>query len=265
MILVGCGGTGSLVADGLCRLLVKNDIPLFIVDPDIVEEHNLLRQAFYKEDLGKFKAQVIAERCARLYGRKIGYSIWPFEKDIAKLVQFGGRSPLAQNSLIIGCVDNAEARKDIAKCMEYSSNWWLDAGNSYNSGQVLIGNANHLAVLNGAFDEQTGIVDNIPCPSMQSPTLLIPQVQETRQIDCAQAVRDNSQSSVINQAMAMLVLEIIRRIMIADLTWMGIYLDMELGSMKPVPADPVTIARMFSVKVNSLMHVDNKKGKNNEN
>ena len=72
IVVVGVGGTGSLVSDGLCRLLKGTDITLLLDDFDIVEEHNLYRQNFYAGDVGKFKSQVIAERLARQYGRPIG-------------------------------------------------------------------------------------------------------------------------------------------------------------------------------------------------
>ena len=42
LVIVGCGGTGSLVAEGLCRLLINSDLTLMLVDFDRVEPHNLL-------------------------------------------------------------------------------------------------------------------------------------------------------------------------------------------------------------------------------
>jgi len=72
IVIVGVGGTGSLVADGICRLLKGSDIKIILNDYDIVEEHNLFRQNFYAGDVGRFKAQVLAERLARQYGREIG-------------------------------------------------------------------------------------------------------------------------------------------------------------------------------------------------
>ena len=45
IIVVGCGGTGGFVADGLARMLPSN-INLVLIDMDRVEEHNLNRQSF---------------------------------------------------------------------------------------------------------------------------------------------------------------------------------------------------------------------------
>jgi len=37
LVIVGCGGTGSLVAEGLCRLLINSDLTLMLVDFDRVD------------------------------------------------------------------------------------------------------------------------------------------------------------------------------------------------------------------------------------
>ena len=46
IVLVGCGGTGGFVADALCRLLIGRAATLTLVDPDVIEPHNELRQTF---------------------------------------------------------------------------------------------------------------------------------------------------------------------------------------------------------------------------
>ena len=53
---------------------------IVLVDHDRVEPHNLLRQNFYKGDVGGFKSQVLADRLARAYDRPIGYSVYPFRE-----------------------------------------------------------------------------------------------------------------------------------------------------------------------------------------
>jgi len=81
LVIVGCGGTGSLVAEGLCRLLINSNLTLMLADFDRVEPHNLLRQNFFAGEVGKFKSQVLAERLSQQYGRKIGYTVMPYERD----------------------------------------------------------------------------------------------------------------------------------------------------------------------------------------
>ena len=67
--IVGAGGTGGFVAEGICRLFQGRDASIVLVDHDRVEPHNLLRQNFYENDVGKFKSQVLAERLSAAFGR----------------------------------------------------------------------------------------------------------------------------------------------------------------------------------------------------
>lgn len=252
IVVVGCGGTGSLVAEGLCRLLLKYSVPLLLVDPDRVEPHNLLRQNFFEGDVGKFKSQALAERLARQYGRQIGYSVWPYDKDIFDEPFGAGLISKATSLFIIGCVDNTFARRSIANSIDWGS-WWLDAGNGHHSGQVLIGNTKSADGLKEAFDINEHTVSKLPLPSLQLPSLLIPQEPEKRALGCAEAVEAEEQSPTINHAMATLVLEFMYRLLRGRLTWMAAYLDLEAGTLQTVPAEPVTVARMCGMKVNDLI------------
>ena len=136
--VVGCGGTGGFVAEGLCRLFQGRQATIVLVDHDRVEPHNLLCQNFYAEDVGKFKSQALAEA----YRRPVGYSVYAFREEDSG--SDGGRYPglpAYGNSLLIGCADNAAARRAMAESLPGDPRRWLiDAGNDTNWGQVLIGN-----------------------------------------------------------------------------------------------------------------------------
>lgn len=229
----------------------NSDLKLLLVDHDRVEAHNLRRQNFFAGDLGKFKSQALAERLARQYGRPIGYAVYPYDRDLLNEEGIIGRAIF--RGIIIGCVDNAAARQSIARGIEWGD-WWLDAGNGHNSGQVLIGNSKSTDELTEAFDEDSHTVDHLPIPSLQLPALLhAPTKPVTPARDCAEAVDDNEQGPIINQAMATLVQEFVYRLLTGSLTWMGAYIDMDALTMQPVPAEPETVARMFGVKVGTLM------------
>jgi PRTRC genetic system ThiF family protein len=257
IVVVGCGGTGGFVAEGLCRLLSGSDIPILLIDHDRVEPHNLVRQNFYEGDVGKFKSQALAERLARQYRRRIGYSVYPYMHDL-RGQEFGSgdggylHTPAIQG-IIIGCVDNAEARREIGKTLGYT-NWWLDAGNGFSSGQVLLGNSKTAAELDSPFIEESGEVERLPIPTLQLPGLMAPPTKEKRDTrDCAEAVAAEEQGPVINQAMATLVLEFVYRLLNKKLTWMGAYIDLDAGTLQTVPAEPDVIARMLGVKVDTLI------------
>ena len=135
MAVVGCGGTGGFVAEGLCRLLPKKT-DILLIDFDRVEEHNLGRQHFYPGDLGKFKSEALAERLARNFEREIAYSVFPFNPMMGEDWGDGMRSLEISDALVIGCVDNAMARRAIAGDMPGMLGWWIDAGNGYHSRRV---------------------------------------------------------------------------------------------------------------------------------
>lgn len=56
--IVGCGRTGSIVAHSLARMGVHN---LALIDPDIVELHNLDGEGFQPNDVGSPKAEALAK------------------------------------------------------------------------------------------------------------------------------------------------------------------------------------------------------------
>ncbi|TRZ50575.1 MAG: hypothetical protein D4S01_06485, partial [Dehalococcoidia bacterium] len=91
--VVGCGGTGGFVAEGICRFLPPEAI-LMLIDHDRVEERNILRQCFTMEDLGKFKAEALACRLSRVHRRPVAYITLP-----VAMVE------ITVPGLVIGCVD----------------------------------------------------------------------------------------------------------------------------------------------------------------
>ena len=256
ILVVGCGGTGGFVAESLCRLLNGSDIPIILIDYDRVEPHNLRRQNFYAGDVGKFKSQALAERLSLQFGRRIGFSVYPYMPDLIDEEYGGGLVHPAAQGIIIGCVDNADARRTIGRTLQYG-NWWLDAGNGLSSGQVLLGNAKDNESLEGSFCKESGTVHRLPIPTWQLPSLLAPPTRrKPDNRDCAEAVAFEEQGPVINQAIAMLVLEFVHRLLKGTLTYMGAYIDLEAGTLQTVPAEPETVARICGVKVDALMSVD---------
>ena len=95
IVIVGCGGTGSHYIKELGRYLYGNrclrndEIRIVLVDGDLVEDKNLVRQAFLPQDIGYNKAQVMAEMLSQAYGLSVDYydGYIDCEKDIEKLVR----------------------------------------------------------------------------------------------------------------------------------------------------------------------------------
>mgnify|MGYP002603657289 CR=1 FL=1 len=64
IIVIGAGGTGGYVVPHLYRIGFSSEhqIRIVVCDGDVVEEKNLIRQNFVHQDIGRNKAQVLAER-----------------------------------------------------------------------------------------------------------------------------------------------------------------------------------------------------------
>jgi len=243
VLVVGCGGTGGYVAEGLCRILPE-DFTIVLQDMDRVEERNLLRQNFFASDLGKFKSQALAERLSTNYRRAIGYKVFPFGLHHATMYSVP--------TIFIGCVDNAAARRKISQEAPGGLSYWIDAGNGHHSGQVLIGNAAEYT-LKGMFYPKSGITKALPLPHLQLPSILDPVI-ETLPEDCATAVLREEQSPVINQMMATLVLQAVHALISHKLTWMATYVDLEAGTLATVHTEPKTVARILGVRVDTLIN-----------
>jgi PRTRC genetic system ThiF family protein len=242
VVLVGCGGTGAYLAEAVCRLLIGRRGSLHLVDMDRVEEHNVGRQAFDRHDVGRFKAQVLAERLARRFGRVVGYSVLPYDGELHARLFGAGDAGLR---LLIGCVDNAAARRALAATLDalpWRNIWWLDSGNGHNAGQVLLGNTTRRQGLRGAFLADAGLCRALPAPSLQRPDLLdAPPPAEPRP-DCAEAVARGDQSPTINQAMAALAASYVDKLLAGACGWMASYLDLDDGVLRCVPAEPALAA-----------------------
>lgn len=248
--VIGCGGTGGYVAEGLCRLLTGSKNRIYLVDFDRVEERNIGRQNFYPEDLGHFKAKVLAERLARQFNRVIHYTVSPIEQIALE----------ERSDITIGCVDNPEARERLQwagvrtmMSVRYSyqqfGGWYIDAGNSENMGQVLIGNS-LLNELNQSFIPETGLCHKLPLPTIQQPGLLAPA--PVVQLDCAEAVLNDEQSPIINRMMADLVLTFVYKLLTGKLSWMAAYLNLETGSLATVDAKPEIVSRITGHSVRQI-------------
>ena len=118
-----------------------------------MEAKNLLRQNFIQADVGKNKAEVLAQR----YGRAYGVNIIPIVRRVTP--ESGRRNRLfadldtppdrpGENSLVIMCVDSAGARRDILSAWSLDgmrggdiseiAPVFIDAGNEDDFGQVRI-------------------------------------------------------------------------------------------------------------------------------
>ena len=175
----------------------------------------------------------------------MGYSVYAFREEDSQ--SDGGRYPGLPhygNSLLIGCADNAAARRAMAESLPGDPRRWLiDAGNDTNWGQVLIGN-----VADRDFGDEQAFVDQtcylLPAPTVQRPDLLTAVSTRPPDVDCAAALDLTDQDPTINQMMASLALQVVRRMVAGTCPFMGLYLDMEQGTVTPTYATPEAVQRV---------------------
>jgi len=147
--LIGCGGTGSQMLTNLARInqamlaLNHPGLMVYAYDDDTVSEANLGRQLFAEAEIGLYKSVVLINRLNRFFGTNWKAVTSRYDEDYIT-----GRSSQGKANLFITCVDNAVSRFDIGKILEnfkdipnYERNrplYWMDLGNSKDTGQVVL-------------------------------------------------------------------------------------------------------------------------------
>jgi hypothetical protein len=99
--LIGCGRTGSLLANTLVRSGVRR---LTLVDPDHVEEHNLDGDGFRPEHVGRPKAQALAESLHTLNPRADIHAL------VGSVTEVAALSALKAADVLLCAVDHDGAR-----------------------------------------------------------------------------------------------------------------------------------------------------------
>lgn len=231
-------------------------VELVFCDPDTVEAKNVPRQLFAASDIGRPKAAVLAERYGAAWGLAATIDAAVFS---AANYQLGGYYHDRSLTVIVGAVDNAAARREMAKACEANregalpSVWWIDAGNSAESGQVLVGSDVKPAGLRGSV--QLGAVWRLPAPSLVAPDLLVTRDEElgTPRLSCAELVAANLQSQTVNCWAATIAGDTLYRLLVSrDLTRFATWFEARGGSVRSTPTAPSEIARAARVRESSL-------------
>jgi len=198
--VVGLGGSGSQVARSLARIVydmrrARMHTPkLVFIDPDVVEEKNVGRQLFAAGDVGQNKSRVMARRFNQALGLEIAAIDQPL--NVRQHIDRNG-------NLIIGCVDNHDARRELAQ----AEGIWLDAGNHFDSGQVCLGNTtDHENMLRHVKGDE-GKYRYLPSPALLFPQLLEPEPKPNPQpnLSCADLVARGDQHLLVNDLVACVV------------------------------------------------------------
>jgi PRTRC genetic system ThiF family protein len=139
VLVIGCGGSGSALASGLPYLhqamLVAGHpggLHVTIMDGDIISPTNCVRQPFCATEIGLAKAVVMVSRLNLFWGLN-----WT-----AVAEHLTSKTDISNLDIVIGCVDTRAARQLIQdRVVGWRSRvaYWLDLGNSSDSGQFVLG------------------------------------------------------------------------------------------------------------------------------
>jgi len=240
--LIGCGGTGSFIAHALAQLAAsprgEAAQRVILVDPDLVEERNIGRQNFAPADVGYPKAQVLALRYNLAFGTEFEWIHNAFEEALLPK----NATALAR-ILLIGAVDTGKARRTIAQALKerHDDVVWLDAGNGYDRGQVIIGNSFARKELAQSVDENLNIARCLPYPSLALPELL--KAENKAGLSCAQAVENEVQGLFVNRFMASIVGQYLYWLLQGQLSVSQTWVHLDKLEMVSVPVNQFNIDR----------------------
>lgn len=242
-IVVGAGGTGSFVVPAIARLIYElkqqqnKSAEMLIVDPDLVESGNIPRSNFCFAEVGRYKAQTLAERVATAWGIETSFSCEKFDPE--KHLKTSS-SDYRSLTIIVGCVDNHLARREMHRALDgyrsygdASRVWWIDGGNGKASGQVLLGSTTKRLKPEQYFTG-TSICRALPAPSLQHPDLLQSEKTEAKSdASCPERVRLGEQGLNVNQRVAVEMAEMLSSMLLTrTLKRFAAYFDLESGTTR---------------------------------
>lgn len=204
IVIVGLGGTGAQVARIVARIVYDmrrarlHTPSILLIDPDIVEEKNVGRQLFTPADaaLKLPKAEVVGKRLNMALGLDIAWCVELFNAE-----KHGNRYG---SQLVIGCVDNHLARRELHKAQGIL----IGAGNYRDGGQVVIGNVADPEQMRRHLDGKDGKYAYLPKEGLLFPALLEPETptpEPQPALSCAELVWRGEQDLTVNDWMAVVV------------------------------------------------------------
>jgi len=118
VLVVGAGALGNELVKNLVLLGVGH---LTVIDMDTIENSNLARCVFFRQnDEGALKAEVVAREAARL---NPDVTIRPLVGDVRVALGLGDYRDF---DVVIGGLDNREARLHVNRCCWKTSTPWID-------------------------------------------------------------------------------------------------------------------------------------------
>lgn len=188
IFILGAGGTGSWLCAFLEKMSLYNNI--IVMDGDIVEPKNTLRQNFKQKDISKEKATTVATEHEMSY-------IHGYVKDTSIFHEILKEFPENTTPMLIGCLDNNATRKIAHDFInEVDNAVWIDGGNAERHGQAYV-----------CIKENGEIVEGFESPIDLEPAFQNFEGDERRpdQISCAEQSESAPQNVTANVTSATLL------------------------------------------------------------
>jgi len=229
--LVGVGGTGSQVLTCLARIshalqaLGHPGLHITAYDPDEVTEANIGRQLFSPSELGLNKAVALVSRVNRFFG---------FDWEARQKEYKDG--DIAAN-ITISCVDTVKSRLSIEtafKSKELGDDqrriYWLDFGNTTNTGQVVLG------TIKPVKQPDSKEYDSVPKLKKVTELFNLKKVKESDSgPSCSLAEALQKQDLFINSSLAQLGCNLLwKLISTGSIDHAGLYLNLETMKVNPI-------------------------------
>jgi PRTRC genetic system ThiF family protein len=260
LIQVGCGGIGGQLAPSTARIAREcqrhfEEVTVSFFDGDIVEDKNIRRQQFCEAEIGHNKAEALAYRLNMAWGMEIRAYPIHFKGTID--TAFSEPNTL---TILIGCVDNAVARRSLHEIIsrqrpgEDNPTWWLDGGCLQTQRQILLGNTKDTNILTSGL-ALPGLCTALPSPAWLHPELLKARADERpgHQQSCAEAALTDPQSLTINMVIAAQMADYLLRLLVTkDLCRYATYIDMDSGSMRSLSITAAQLEQSLDLPPNSL-------------
>lgn len=248
VVLVGAGGTGGRILVGLAQLdaalraLGRTGLEVHVFDGDEVGLSNVGRQVFFPPDVGRNKATCLVTRVNMSYGLnwRAYPQMLPAEPEFRSRL-LGSRWH-RDKGIIITAVDSAPARKHAHKALSAFAAYWLDTGNTRDTGQVVLGTLTPEGV-----KQPTRGVNTPTLPHVLDlyPDISLHDNAASQGPSCSVAQALERQDLFINQWVANAALSLLWQGMkVGYLEHHGAFINLSTLNTRPLKIDPTLWARM---------------------
>ena len=238
VLVVGCGGTGSAIVAGLPYLhqsLLARGHPgglhVTVMDGDAISPTNCVRQPFARSEIGHNKAIILVNRLNLFWGLK--WEAVPVHLKAGTFISRNYSGDDLRAQIVIGCVDTRAARSTIRDAVSKWStvSYWLDLGNSADSGQFILGEP-----LN---DRNRRAKLRLRTAAELYPETVDPSLDDDGQPSCSAAAALERQEPFINSTLAQHALALLARLFrYGELSYHGGFINLATGTASVLRIDP---------------------------